>query len=158
MRAKFLAAASAALTLVGCGTSTKTVTDTTTVVQTQTQTQTQTVTTVKHAAGPRVRTVTATSTATAAPSAAPSSSSSGGHSFSGNGEKSVGTVIVQNPSTIQWTCSGCSVFEVSNNPNDSGTIGVASNSSSGSSAIDPDTYHDVQVISDGSWSFKITPG
>jgi hypothetical protein len=104
---------------------------------------------VASAPAPPATTVTATTTAPA-----PASSSS----FSGNGTKSLGTINLPTASTIEWTCSGCSTFGVSNSVNDSGTISIGSSAPSGSSAVDAGIYHDVQVISDGNWTIKIVPG
>ncbi len=112
---------------------------------------TQTGSHVSTTAAPPAKTVTATTTAPA-PTRVSSSS------FSGNGTKSLGTINVPTASTIEWTCSGCSAFGVSNNPSDSGAIIIDSNAASGSSAVDAGTYHDVQVIPDGNWTIKIVPG
>jgi hypothetical protein len=112
---------------------------------------TQTGSHVASAPAPPAKTVTATTTAPA-----PTSASS--PSFSGNGTKSLGTITVPSASTIDWSCSGCSTFGVSNSPSDSGTISIGSSAASGSSAVDAGTYHDVQVISDGNWTIKIAPG
>ncbi len=162
MNGKMVAAVAAVMVLAGCG-ATKYVTQTTTATVTHQipPAQANTVTVVRtrkvSSIPPVTKTVTQSVTVgTVAPTPTPTPTSSS--SFSGNGEKSLGTINVPTASTLDWTCSGCSAFEVSNNLNDSGTIGIASNAASGGSAIDAGTYHDVQVISDGNWTLKIVPG
>lgn len=159
MRGSLIIAAVAALVLAGCG-ATKPVTQTSTVVQTQTQTQTQTttdthtVTVTKHAPAAPARAVTVTATRTTAAPAQPPPASS---SFSGTGIKSVGTVNIPTDSTLSWTCSGdCSTFSVSNNPTDQNSISLfGAGSHSGTTAVTAGMYHQVQIITGGSWTFRI---
>lgn len=128
---------------------TKTVRSTATVVHVDVETQTATV--VKHGPAPPAKTVTAIHTVTAPPTASAS--------FSGVGEKSVGTVNVHAPSTLHWSCSGgCEIFAIDNDPGDDSEISLDSNGSGGTTALDPGVYHDVKVLTSGSWTFRIVPG
>lgn len=136
-----------ALLAGGCAANTKTLVVTQTVLQTRT---------VEKRAP--MRTITVTRTATSSPRTSAASPPPG--VYSGQGTKNVGTITVSAPSTLQWVCDGCGAFSVTSNidPNASTVIAVSSQASKGTTAVDPGTYNDVQVISDGSWAFRITPG
>lgn len=123
---------SGAIFLAGCGGSTQTVTQ---VAQTVTATE------------------TVTQTSSPAAPAAPR-----GHSFSGNGTEELGTVTVHAPSTITWHCDGCAAFALTSHVTGTEAINVGSSASGGTSHVDPGTYPDTQVISNGSWSVVISPG
>jgi hypothetical protein len=106
-----------------------------------------------------VHTHTVTHTVTAAP-AAPSEESSGGstgNSYSGSGTKSLGTITVAQNSTIHWKAGG-GFFSINNAPEDSQTINLTSQASSGEGAIEAGTYHKVTIAGVGEWSFTIDPG
>jgi hypothetical protein len=84
--------------------------------------------------------------------------------FTGNGSENLGTINVTTASTLHWSCPGCTVFGI--NAATSGytaTIGVdSSNHSEGVTAVEPGTYHSVDVISDegesaSGWTIHITP-
>lgn len=153
-----IAVGMATLELAGCG-STKVVTTTETTTQTTTETTTQIETTTQTIArspappAPKPKpaeSTTTTSTATAA-------STASAQSFSGNGTKSLGTIRVTSPSVIQWTCSGCAEFAFISEAIGTHVINVGSKAASGTSSLDPGTYPDAQVISDGSWTIRIAP-
>ena len=151
MRGKPVMAATVAIIVAGCG-ATKTVTQTTTVTQTQTVTRTV----VKHEPAPPTKTVTVTDTTT---TPAPTAAASGGAGpYQGNGIKNVGTITVGSPSTIQWACQGCATFTLTSGYNGTSAISISSTAGSGTSAVDPGTYNDVQVISNGNWAFRIVSG
>jgi hypothetical protein len=149
--------------LVGAGigasgkSSTKTVTNegTTTTVQVA-QTAPRTVThIVVHN-----HTHTVTQAAPAEPSEPSSAEASegGGHSYSGDGIKSLGTLTVSQPSTLHWHTSGASFTMTGATSGYDHTIAVSSKASSGESAVEPGTYREVEVIGDGEWSLTIDPG
>ena len=105
----------------------------------------------------RTRTVTAAAPAPTTP-AATTPASTGANEYAGNGVKQVGTIIVTAPSMLTWTCSGdCSQFDVNSSLTDANNLSIASSGTSGQSAIGPGTFHDVGVISTGSWTFQIIP-
>jgi hypothetical protein len=138
--------------------STKTVTaaaSTTTIQAAQTPTRTVTVTRVV------VHTHTQTQTAAAAAPSEPSSGGSsqgGGHSYSGDGTKNLGTIIISQPSTLHWKAEG-GVFGVTGATSGyEHSIGISSQASSGESAVEPGTYKEVNVIATGAWSITISPG
>lgn len=161
-----LAAAGIVGLLIGTGigsSSHSTTTTTTTTPAGAPVTVTQTVT---RSAGVRTRTVTVTRTISAprpAPSGQPppSGAGGGGHSYNGNGEQQIGTITVAQDSTLRWTCSGaCSIFDLTNDPNDDNSISLTSvnGANSGQTNVSAGTYHKVQTITGGSWTFTITPG
>jgi hypothetical protein len=123
---------------------------TSTVTQTATATETQAaeVQTVD-------RTVTKTvTTHTAAPPPQPVSTppSGGGQlSFSGNGGKSLGTIVVPASATLHWTNDG-GLFQIWD---DDFGISVNSQGHSGTTAVDGGTYHHVYVNADGDWTITI---
>jgi hypothetical protein len=140
----------------GCGS-----TQTKTVVQMQTVTTTVTVT---QPAKANVKTVTSTVTTTAPQPSTSSSAtpgSSGGHSYNGDGQQQVGTITVVQDSTLRWTCGGsCTLFSIDNDPTDGNSINLSSYSGahSGETNISAGDYHKVQVITNGTWTFTISPG
>jgi hypothetical protein len=120
------------------------------IVKTKTQTHTVTVTTP------------AAPAATATPVSSGGGGGGGGGEYSGDGEKSVGTISVSTDSTLHWTCRGdCTVFGITSDADDnldSISVDSANNATSGDTAVSAGTYHNVDVISTGSWSFTISPG
>jgi hypothetical protein len=79
--------------------------------------------------------------------------------FSGNGSTNLGTVTVTAPSTISWTCGGCTTFAMSSFDEATDTdIAIDSQASSGTSAVSPGSYPNVSVVSGGTFSINITPG
>lgn len=100
-----------------------------------------------------------TTAAKAAPPAKP-------QTFTGNGTENLGTINVPVASTLHWSCPGCAVFSITGQTSSyAQTIAVDSSSStSGSSAVEPGTYHGVEVISDegvsggSGWTVTISPG
>jgi hypothetical protein len=95
-------------------------------------------------------TVTVTST-TQTPS--PSSEGGGeGQTYSGTGNKSLGTITVTRESNLQWTSSGRH-FEVLSGEE----TPVSSSAHSGSTPLEAATYANVRVNADGQWTIKIVP-
>lgn len=85
-------------------------------------------------------------------------SSGGGGSYSGNGTKNLGTLTISEPSTLRWHATE-GFFGVDGATSSyEHTIAISSKASSGESAIEPGTYHEVNVLAEGEWSFTITPG
>jgi hypothetical protein len=148
-------AVAVALVLAGCG-STKIVTVTNTV----SQTKTTTITVVHHTTSPAVRTVTVTNTITKAVAPTkPIGSTEAGQHWSGNGSTNLGTITITTPSTISWSCPGCSSaafgmdsFDQTNDTD----IAIDSQSTSGTSAVSPGTYPNVSVNGYGDWSIRIS--
>ena len=131
-----------AATIAGCGSSTTTTT--------VTQTQTETVTVIHHDRT-AARTITATQTVAATPPTAT-------NTFSGNGSTNLGTITISTPSTIQWACQGCAAFGMASDPSGgSNIIALNSQATSGTSAVDPGTYTNVRVVSNGNWAIRIIP-
>ena len=162
MRARFAVASVALLALAGCG-ATKTITDTTTTTTSLTFASTSTqvsVSTVRVAATTITSTTTTsiTSTKVSTTTALPHPTSS----FSGNGSENIGTVNVSQPSELKWSCPSCTSdnFQIGNNPNDSSQITVnALGPTSGQTYLDPGTYHDVSINTEGgAWTINIVPG
>jgi hypothetical protein len=119
---------------------------------------TKTKTVVRNVPG-QTKTVTRT-VQSATPTPAPSTSGSGGN-YSGDGEKNVGTVNVSQDSTLHWTCSGdCSIFTINNDPGDANSISLSSagSATSGNTSISAGAYHNVTVLTTGTWTFTISPG
>ncbi|MGA2469230.1 MAG: hypothetical protein ABSG64_00895 [Solirubrobacteraceae bacterium] len=89
------------------------------------------------------------------------SSSSGTPTYSGSGNKAIGTIKVRVLSTLRWKCAGCAngTFEIKNNLRQV-PIGVLGfDEPSGITVVDRGTYTGVAVATDGGkWSFAITPG
>ena len=138
--------------------STKTVTAAggiTTVQAAQTPTHTVTVTHVV------VHTHTQTQAAAAAASPPASSSAGGeggGHSYSGDGTKNLGTLTISQPSTLHWHASEGFFGITGATSQYEHSIAISSKASSGESAVEPGTYHEVNVLASGEWSITISPG
>jgi hypothetical protein len=98
-----------------------------------------------------VHTHTVTQTAASAPAPAPESSGS----YSGNGTKSLGTIVVPQTSVIHWHAEG-GLFAIDNSAEDAQTIALSSKAASGETVIEAGTYHQVQVLATGEWGFTIT--
>jgi hypothetical protein len=129
-------------------TATKTSTEMSTVTDTVTNTQTETVDKVK----------TVHDKAPAAPVAAtPSDTGSGsGNSYSGSGEKNIGTLNVPTDSVLKWRAGG-GYFAINNDVDDTDTIDVMSEAGSGSTTVAAGTYHKVDILAVGDWSFTLVP-
>lgn len=123
--ARPLIAAAMALVLAGCGAG-----STTTVIERTTVTQT----------------VTSRQTSAPAP---------GSQSYSGNGTKTIGTITITRPSIIEWSCPGCAAFALTSHLSGTTAIAIGSNAHSGTSSIDPGSYADAQVVSNGDWTIRI---
>jgi hypothetical protein len=136
VRRRPMVAVAAVLVLAGC--SQATVTDTVT----------ETVT----------RTATQSPTASQPPATTSQPATQATQTFSGNGTKEIGSITVSQPSSIQWTCSRCAAFAFTSGLSGTQAIDVGSNASSGTSAVDPGTYPDARVISNGDWTIRITSG
>jgi uncharacterized membrane protein YgcG len=122
------------------------------------QAPTHTVTVTHLVVRNHTRIVTAPASAPASESSGEGSSGGGGKSYSGDGIKSIGTVTVSQPSTLRWHASG-GVFGVTGATSGyEHTIAIDSKASSGESAVEPGTYHEVGVTGAGEWSFTISPG
>jgi hypothetical protein len=82
--------------------------------------------------------------------------------FTGNANENVGSIKVSDPSTLSWQCASCGTgnFIIDNNNNDTSQLEVnALDQTSGSTYVDPGTYTDVSITTEGqAWSFTITPG
>jgi hypothetical protein len=72
-------------------------------------------------------------------------------SFSGNGGKRLGTIVVAGDSTIHWT-NDSGLFAVLDR--DAG-IGISSQAPAGTSDLPAGTYHDVQILAVGNWTFRV---
>ncbi len=132
------------------GGSTKTVTET---QQASVQTVTNTVTTVHPRVVVHTHTVTVTAESHTTPPATPASSAGGeGQSYSGNGGKSLGTIAVENESTLEWTNDG-SVFQIYTSEG----VPVNSQAHSGTTVLEAGTYKSFQVNAVGNWTIKIVP-
>lgn len=83
--------------------------------------------------------------------------------FSGNGVKSLGTITVATPSTLEWSCSSCHLFSVTGLAEGAAIAVDSQDHTSGTTAVEPGTYHsvDVQAFGEagaaGEWSVTITP-
>jgi hypothetical protein len=79
--------------------------------------------------------------------------------LSGNGSENLGPINVTQPSTLHWSCSSCSNdnFIITNSPNDAHQIDVnALDATSGQTYVDPGTYNDVSVNTEGGdWTITI---
>jgi hypothetical protein len=147
------------------GGSTKTTTQTVADANARTVTQVRTITRPGRL---RVKTVTAAAQAqapaaaqTPAPPSNAAGGSGGGGPYHGDGQQQVGTINVAQDSTLHWACDGnCEIFGIANDPNDSNSISLTSSNGahSGQTNISAGVYHKVQVITAGTWAFKITPG
>jgi hypothetical protein len=85
------------------------------------------------------------SQATSTPAASPSSAS-------GNGTKNLGTITVGHPTIVEWTRSGCAAFAFTSGLSGTHVIDIGSTDAAGYSVVDPGTYPDGQVISNGDWT------
>jgi hypothetical protein len=103
------------------------------------------------------RTVTETATVVIRTSAAAAAAAPAGpaQSYAGNGTKTIGTITIRKASTIEWACSGCATFAFTSHVSGTQAIVVSSTASSGTSAVDPGSYPDAQVISNGNWTIRI---
>jgi hypothetical protein len=106
-----------------------------------------------------------TSTPTPAPATTQESPPPAPQTFKGNGVENVGTINVSTASTLHWSCPGCSIFSVTGSAGGGAVIALDSqNHSSGVTAVEPGTYHsvDVQAYAEGGvageWTITITPG
>jgi len=114
--------------------------------------------TVTRSSAPRtkvlVRTHTVTVTAPAATAPAGEAGTRG--SYSGTGTRTVGTVEVPRDSTLRWTCEGaCTRFSIFNSPEDENSISLSSGGHSGSTQPAAGTYHEVRVVTGGTWTLRI---
>jgi len=100
-----------------------------------------------------VKTTTVTIPA-AKPAAGGGSPSGRSYSFSGNGEKVIGTLELAHDSVIRWKNTMGRLFAVSSDEN-SQTF-VSSEGGSGDSVIPAGSYRQVRVYGDN-WSFTIRP-
>jgi hypothetical protein len=85
--------------------------------------------------------------------------------YKGNGVQSLGTITVSAPSTLRWSCPECSIFAVTGTSGSGSAIVIDSqHHSSGESAVEPGTYHsvDVQAYAEGGaagdWTITIASG
>jgi hypothetical protein len=88
--------------------------------------------------------------------------------YTGEGQKSLGTITVPVSSTVSWECPGCATaqegiganFIIENAGSDENNIGVNSlKETHGVTPIAAGTYHTVVVNTQaGSWTVRITPG
>lgn len=87
--------------------------------------------------------------------------------FSGSSDENIGTIHVSVPSTLTWSCPSCANwagsganFVIGNSFDDANTIDVNElGKSSGKTMLDPGTYTDVEVTTEGEgWTITITPG
>lgn len=101
-----------------------------TVVETETDTDTETIT--------ETETVTETETIQAKPKPKPKPRS--GRSFSGNGSQTLAPVVVRSGGQLRWTCQGGIIIY-----DDSFTLSVTSDASSGQSYVPAGTYRGVEV-------------
>jgi hypothetical protein len=116
---------------------------TTTVLRARTETATGTVTNAP----------TNTQTATAQGGATATVPPSGSVSYSGNEGMDLGTITVSSSSTLRWTNDGA-LIQI----NDDGHgIAVNSGAHSGTTAIEPGTYNNVNVNASGDWTITIKP-
>lgn len=79
--------------------------------------------------------------------------------FSGNGKKSMGTLVITVPSVVHWK-SGSPDFEFDGYNDNGSPIGISSRATSGTSIVDPGTYQMVYastIGNDESWIVTITP-
>lgn len=87
--------------------------------------------------------------------------SASGQSFSGNGTLNLGTISVSQSSKLTWTCNQCAGaggFSVVSSADPNGDIiDISSNANSGSSVVDPGSYPETDVITNGSWTIHIAP-
>ena len=147
-----------AVVLAGCGTTT-TVTDTvagptkTVTAPARAATHVRTVTRVRTVTVP-ARTVTA-STST--------SRNTTGLTLSGNGSENLGPITVPVNSELVWSCPSCvapagfGVVSGLDASNDQAISTTTTGQTSGQTFVDPGTYPDVQVFTEGSWTMTITP-
>jgi hypothetical protein len=112
----------------------------------------------------RIRTETVTGAVTNAPTSTQTATAQGGAtasipessgsvSYSGNGGENLGTITVSSLSKLHWTNDG-SLIQI----NDDGPgIAINSEAHSGTTAVEPGTYTNVQVDADGHWKITIEP-
>lgn len=91
------------------------------------------------------------STTSSTPAAQVHAADSPNSFYSGNGSKSIGTLVVAHDSTIVWM-NDYGTF-IMHDPNFG--ISIASNASGGTSSIKAGTYSDVQVLAAGSWTIQV---
>jgi hypothetical protein len=85
--------------------------------------------------------------------------------FKGSGTENLGTISVHVASTLHWSCSSCNVFSAAA-ISTSGTESIsvdAPGRTSGVTAVEPGTYHSVEVIANeteagSGWTITVTPG
>jgi hypothetical protein len=85
--------------------------------------------------------------------------------FKGSGSENLGTISVAVPSTLEWRCPSCNLFSA-NAISTSGTETItvdAPGRTSGVTAVEPGTYHSVEVIAneteaDTGWMIVLTAG
>lgn len=66
--------------------------------------------------------------------------------FKGNGVENIGTVTVDVPSTLHWSCPECSIFSVLAKSEGASVIALDSQkNTAGDTAAEPGTYHSVSV-------------
>jgi hypothetical protein len=78
--------------------------------------------------------------------------------FSGNGPKHIGALVVPRVSAIVWHASGGYLFigNVSESGNGS-LLEFSEKGHSGKTSIAPGTYPNLEVIASGEWGFALTP-
>ena len=75
-----------------------------------------------------------------------------GQTFSGNGMKNLGTLTIEDNSTLRWTNDGM-LFQIFTGGAD---VWANSQAHSGDTALDSGTYTSVKVNAIGNWTMRIT--
>jgi hypothetical protein len=114
----------------------------------------------KTVAGPTTTVTQTASSSTPAPAASAPSSGSGAQNFSGDGSENLGTINVPADSTMTWSEPGGNQtgFAVSSDvTSNDNLINFDQQGTSGKDAVSADTYTNVTVEADGSFTITITP-
>jgi hypothetical protein len=114
----------------------------------------------KTVAGPTTTVTQTASPSTPAPAASTPSSGSGAQNFSGNGSENLGTIKVPVNSTLTWSEPGGNQtgFAVSSDlTSNVNAINFDQHGISGKDAVSADTYTNVTVEADGTFTITITP-
>jgi predicted RNA-binding Zn-ribbon protein involved in translation (DUF1610 family) len=81
--------------------------------------------------------------------------------FSGTGQKSLGTIIIPTDTVVSWSCPSCGNDNFIINNADSDSNSFATNGLDQTSGVDPiaaGTYHTVVIdTTSGPWSITIAP-
>jgi hypothetical protein len=112
-----------------------------------------------HSAATPVRTVshtvTQTVTTTVASSLGPATTITAAKSYSGNGRKKIGTLVLPHMTAIVWHSSS-GHFVLENPPSANGRrLEVNEKGTSGNSLLEEGTYQELEVLSSGEWSFSL---